>query len=53
MEKTLKQIAFELLEKYEEQSETVIYEFSGSIYDDLEDLAKEAEDYKRAIEAAN
>lgn len=51
MERTLKQIAIELLEKYKEEKTAVIWEYSGHIRDDEEELKREVEKYKEEIES--
>lgn len=51
-EKTLKEIALEILEKYKESERTVIYEYSGDIEGDMSDLKAAYQKYKKAIETA-
>ena len=46
----LKEIALELLEKYQEAEETVIWEYSSSIDRHLSELYQECEDYRKLIE---
>lgn len=50
---TLKQIALELLEKYDYAEHTVIGEFSGDIRVDTAELDQEVADYRRRIEEAD
>lgn len=51
-ERTLKEIALDLLNKYEEAKETVIWEYSGTIDDDIEELHAEVEKTRLEIEFA-
>ncbi len=46
----LKQIALELLEKYEESEEGLIWEYSGEIEKDTAELKTEVEQYKERVE---
>lgn len=48
----LKEIAFELLEKYEDASRDLILEYSGHGDSDLEKLSEEVKEYRRRIETA-
>ena len=50
--RTIKEIALELLDKYEESEERIIWEFSGDIDGDEEELRKEIESYKNEIQGA-
>ena len=45
----LVKICNSILSKYEEASESVIYEYSGHIDKDIDELHKEIEDYKAQI----
>lgn len=47
---TLKEIALEILEKYHDSEISVIYEYSGAIYKDLDDLSAEIDRYTKQIE---
>lgn len=49
-EKTLKEIALEILDKYKQSERTVIYEYGSDIEDELFDLEIEYQEYKTAIE---
>lgn len=46
---TIKEIAMELLKKYEEAKTTVIWEYSGNIDGDIKKLKKEIGRYKKEI----
>ena len=48
---TLKEIALELVEKYEDAEESRIWEYSGRIEEDEEELRLEIENYKKKIES--
>ena len=48
--RTLKQIAIELLEKYEASETTCIYEYSGDINSATKELDKEIAEYRKEIE---
>lgn len=48
--KTLKEIALDILEKYKNAGETVIYEYSGSIEEDLAKHEWECEIFRMQIE---
>ena len=50
--RTLKEIALELLEKYEYAQTSVIWEYSGRIEEEVEDLKKEVAKYKDEINKA-
>lgn len=50
--KKLKEIALELLDKYEDSETHVIWEYSDSIGKDLEELENECKWYREEIEAA-
>ena len=52
-ERTLKEIALDLLDKYEEAKETVIWEYSGSIDDDIKKLKAEVSSIRQEIEVAD
>ena len=45
----LVKICNSILSKYEEAAEAVIYEYSGHIDEDIDELHKEIEDYKAQI----
>ena len=45
----LVKICNSILSKYEEAAESVIYEYSGNIDEDIDELHKEIEDYKAQI----
>ena len=45
----LVKICNSILSKYEEAAESVIYEYSGHIDEDIDELHKEIEDYKAQI----
>ena len=45
----LVKICNSILSKYEEEAETVIWEYSWNIDDDIDELRKEIEDYKAQI----
>lgn len=47
--RTIKEIALELLDKYAIAKESVIWEHSGNIDEDVENLRKEVADYKDEI----
>ena len=47
---TLKEIAIELLEKYEASETDCIYEYSGDIYSAKKELDKEIAEYRKEIE---
>lgn len=47
---TLKKIALELLEKYRDAEEAVIWEYSGDIEKALQKLSDECDAYLKAIE---
>ncbi len=49
MEK-LKEIALELLAKYKESEESLIWEYSGNIQEDTDDLVAEVEKFRERIE---
>lgn len=51
--RTLKEIALELLDKYAIAQESVIWEHSGNIEEDVEDLRKEVADYKDEIKQSS
>lgn len=48
--RTLKQIAIELLEKYEASETACIYEYSGDINSATKELDKEIAEYRKEIE---
>lgn len=48
--RTLKEIAIELLEKYEASERDCIYEYSGDIYSAKKELDKEIAEYRKEIE---
>ena len=48
----LKEIALELLSKYKKSEENVIWEYSGTIQEDTDNLVAEVEQYRRKIEEA-
>ncbi|MCU6709340.1 hypothetical protein M6D81_11540 [Paenibacillus sp. J5C_2022] len=48
----LRKIALELLEHYASDGESLIYEFSGRIDEDLAELAVEVAEYRRRIDEA-
>ena len=48
--RTLKEIAIELLEKYEASETDCIYEYSGDIYSAKKELDKEIAEYRKEIE---
>lgn len=50
--RSLREIALDLLEKYEESEEHCIWEQSGQIANDTSKLKQECETYKQRIEAA-
>ena len=45
----LVKICNSIISKYEEAAESVIYEYSGNIDEDIDELHKEIEDYKAQI----
>jgi hypothetical protein len=47
--RTIKEIALELLDKYAIAQESVIWEHSGNIEEDVENLRKEVANYKDEI----
>ena len=47
--RTIKEIALELLEKYEYAETTVIWEYSGNIDKEIKDLKREVAKYKKEI----
>ena len=47
--RTIKEIALELLDKYATAQESVIWEHSGNIDEDVENLRKEVANYKDEI----
>ena len=49
---TIKEIALQLLEKYEEAETSVIWEYSGDIEEDLERLHKYCDRKRKEIEQA-
>mgnify|MGYP007101871856 CR=1 FL=1 len=46
----LKEIALELLSKYKKSGENVIWEYSGNIQEDTDNLMEEVEKYRERIE---
>lgn len=51
-ERTLKEIALDLLEQYKDAKETVIWEYSGSIDEDIKRLEAEVEKTRQEVECA-
>lgn len=47
---TLKEIAFKLLDKYTDAEESVIWEYSGHIDEDLDALKAERDKWQKMIE---
>ena len=51
--RTIKEIALELLDKYAIAQESVIWEYSGNIDEEVENLRKEVANYKDEIKQSS